>query len=355
LRQSTMELKNKNKELEQTLDQLKEMQNQLILQEKMASLGKLSAGMAHELNNPAASAQRGAVQLQAMFQRLQESSWKLAGLNLTGEKLAKVMELEKLAGQETRRPVGLKAVTRSDLELDVENWLKEMNIESSWELAPALVDLGFDKTELENLARNFTPEQFSVVINWLGHLSTIHKLLSEISLGTGRIAEIVKALKTYTYMDRAPVQTVDVHEGLNNTLIILQNKLKSGVTVKREYADNLPQIQAYASELNQVWTNIIDNAIDAMSGQGVLTLRTRLEHSWVAVEIEDNGPGIPDDIQTKIFDPFFTTKPPGEGSGLGLNISRNIIVQRHQGHVAVSSKPGCTSFTVLLPIEMQSA
>jgi signal transduction histidine kinase len=156
-------------------------------------------------------------------------------------------------------------------------------------------------------------------------------------------------------MDRAPVQSVDLHEALDNTLIILQNKLKGGITVRREYDENLPPIQAFGSELNQVWTNIIDNAIDAMSGQGTLVLRTRTEDSWVAVEIEDDGPGIPADIQSRIFDPFFTTKAPGEGTGLGLNISHNIIVQKHKGHIAVSSKPGETSFTVLLPIEADGA
>jgi signal transduction histidine kinase len=152
-------------------------------------------------------------------------------------------------------------------------------------------------------------------------------------------------------MDQAPIQSVDLNEGLDNTLIIFQNRLKSGITVRREYAEDLPIIQAYGSELNQVWTNIIDNAIDAMTGEGTLVLRTRVEDQWVIIEIEDNGPGIPEAIQTNIFDPFFTTKSPGEGTGLGLNISHNIIVKKHQGQISVSSKPGKTCFTVRLPIE----
>jgi signal transduction histidine kinase len=152
-------------------------------------------------------------------------------------------------------------------------------------------------------------------------------------------------------MDQAPIQSVDVHEGLNNTLIIFQNKLKAGITVRREYAEDVPAIQAYGSELNQVWTNIIDNAIDAMGGEGKLVLRTHVEKLWVVVEIEDSGPGIPETIQTNIFDPFFTTKPPGEGTGLGLNISHNIIVQKHQGQIAVTSEPGTTCFTIRLPIK----
>jgi signal transduction histidine kinase len=183
----------------------------------------------------------------------------------------------------------------------------------------------------------------------------IYSLVGEIGLGTSRIVELVKALKTYTYMDQAPVQSVDVREGLDNTLIILHNKLKKGVTVNREYAEDLPVIEAYASELNQVWTNIIDNAIDAMGGVGALTVRTRRDGPWVVVEIEDDGPGIPKDVQSKIFDPFFTTKGPGEGTGLGLNISRNLIVQRHQGQISVTSQPGRTCFAVRLPIDFKPA
>jgi len=183
----------------------------------------------------------------------------------------------------------------------------------------------------------------------------IYSLLSEISLGSGRIAEIVKALKTYTYMDQAPVQSVDLREGLENTLIVLHSKLKRGVTVIREYAEDLPVIEAYASELNQVWTNIIDNAIDAMGGEGTLVVRTRREDPWVVVEIEDSGPGIAEELQLKIFDPFFTTKGAGEGSGLGLNISRNLIVQKHHGQISVMSEPGKTCFEVRLPIDFKPA
>lgn len=355
LRESSLELKSKNEELERTLNQLQEMQNQLIVQEKMVSLGRLSAGMAHELNNPASAAQRSAAQLQAVFLKLQDAQWKIGELNLAGEKLKKVLALDQLASQGSKKSAELSAVVRTDREREIEEWLQSRGIEDSWKLAPAFVDLGYDKAELSALAEEFTDEQFSVIINWLAHLHTLHSLLSEISLGTGRIAEIVKALKTYTYMDQAPVQTVDVHEGLNNTLIILQNKLKDGITVHREYDKNLPPIQAYGSELNQVWTNIIDNAIDAMGGRGDLILRTRMEDTWVAIDIEDNGPGIPEEMQSRVFDPFFTTKPPGEGTGLGLNISRNIIVQKHKGHLGVTSKPGKTIFTALLPIEYHSS
>jgi len=354
LRESSMELKKKNKKLEETLEQLHETQNQLIMQEKMVSLGKLSAGMAHELNNPASAAQRSAEQLKTMFRMLQDSYWRVSELNLKGKRLEKLKELENLASQKTKRSADLDAVARSDLEAEIDDWLQARSIEKGWELVPSLINLGFELNELSELAESFTDDEFSTVIKWLGHLHAIHNLVSEINLGTGRIAEIVRALKTYTYMDRAPVQTVDVHEGLDNTLIILQSKLKGGITVQRDYADDLPPIQAYASELNQVWTNIIDNAIDAMAGKGRLILRTRRKESCVKIEIEDNGQGISEEIQMKIFDPFFTTKPPGEGTGLGLNISRNIIVQKHQGQITVSSKSGRTVIAVLLPVEFQN-
>ncbi len=354
LRESSMKLQKKNKELEDTLNRLQEMQNQLIMQEKMASLGKLSAGMAHELNNPASAAQRSANQLQKVFLLLQDSYWKLSRLGLDRGQLKKLRELNQLANDASKRIEELNALARSDREQEIENWLKERGIEKTWGLAPSLVELGMGHRELNSLTDGFTEAQFSVVINWLGYLHTIHNLLSEINLGTGRITEIVRALKTYTYMDRAPVQAVNIHEGLDNTLIILHSKIKKGVTIRREYSEELPVIQAYGSELNQVWTNLIDNAIDAMGGIGQLTLRTRKKDTWVEIEIEDTGPGIPAELQSRIFDPFFTTKPPGEGTGLGLNISRNIIVQMHGGHISVSSKPGRTSFNILLPLDLPS-
>jgi PAS domain S-box-containing protein len=349
LRASTLELKNKNEELEQTLNRLQEMQNQLIMQEKMASLGKLSAGMAHELNNPAAAAQRSAAHLQAMFHQLQDALLQIGELNLGEKQLDEVLALEQLVRERAKRPADLDAVNRSDRESELEDWLGGQGVENAWELAPTLVELGYDQSELQALSEDFTIDQFSIVIDWLNCTHTIHSLLSELSLGTGRISEIVKALKTYTYMDQAPIQSVDVREGLDNTLIILQSKLKAGITVHREYAGDLPPIQAYGSELNQVWTNIIDNAIDAMAGKGTLVLRTHTDDQWVVVEIQDDGPGIPEEIQNKIFDPFFTTKSPGEGTGLGLNISHNIIAQKHQGQISVVSEPGKTCFAVRLP------
>jgi signal transduction histidine kinase len=179
----------------------------------------------------------------------------------------------------------------------------------------------------------------------------VYNLLAEIGQGATRISEIVKALSSYSYLDQAPVQAVDIHRGLDNTLLIVQHKLKQGISVRREYMPNLPKIEAYGSELNQVWTNIIDNAADAMGGHGTIIIRTWLEGEWVIVEIEDNGPGIPAEIQSKLFDPFFTTKAPGHGTGLGLDISYKIIVHKHRGDIKVFSEPGQTRFQVWLPLQ----
>mgnify|MGYP003503246405 CR=1 FL=1 len=180
-------------------------------------------------------------------------------------------------------------------------------------------------------------------------------LLSEVQQTTERISQIVRAMKSYTYLDQAPILEVDIHEGLENTLVIMQHKLKPGVTVKREYSADLPRIEAYASELNQVWTNIIDNAVDAMNGKGEIVLRTYAEDNRVVVEIVDNGPGMPENIRSRIFEPFFTTKPPGKGTGLGLHISHDIVANRHHGQLLVESKPGETKFKAVLPVRMSKS
>ena len=355
LRERQEELKTKNEALEETLNQLNEMHNQLLIQEKMASLGKLSAGMAHEINNPTAAAQRGAAQLQRTFSQLQGIQLRLGEQQLQPEQLKKLVELYQVARERVSNPIEMKALSRTDREDALEAWLVKTGVDTNSEVVSSLVNLGHREDELEALARVFPGQQFSLVIDWLSCMYAIYSLVDEISLGTGRIAEIVKALKTYTYMDPAPVQSVDVRDGLENTLIILHSKLKQGITVVREYAEDLPVIQAYASELNQVWTNIIDNATDAMDGEGTLVVRTLKDDPWVVVEIEDSGPGIPEDIQSKIFDPFFTTKGPGEGSGLGLNISRNLVVQKHRGQISVRSSPDGTCFSVRLPTDFNPA
>jgi len=332
-------------------------QNESLLhqQEKMAALGTMSAGLAHELNNPAAAAQRSASQL-----RETESRW--LGLTHQIERGA-VQENQtdwfndfmQEASRRFESPLKLDALQRIDLVDQLQTWLEASEVESAWELAPALVNFGWDSESLEKLKSTLSQSLFSLSIQWLGTGCLMMGLLSEVLQTTERISQIVRAVKSYTYLDQAPLLEVDVHEGLENTLVIMQHKLKKGVTVKREYSQNLTHIEAYASELNQVWTNIIDNAVDAMNGKGEIKIKTYEEDQRVIVEIIDNGPGIPEEIQSRIFEPFFTTKAPGHGTGLGLHISHDIIANRHHGQLLVDSKPGETRFKVILPKQIKGA
>jgi signal transduction histidine kinase len=247
--------------------------------------------------------------------------------------------------------LGLDPLARSDRESDMQAWLEGIGIDEGWELAPALVASGWELESLRKLAPAFDPETLVLVVRWLAAGCAVYSLLNETHMGAERISEIVKSVKAYSYLDQAPIQEVDVHEGLENTLVILRHKTKEGIHITRDYAPDLPHIEAYGSELNQVWTNIIDNAVDAMNGQGELTLRTRANDGKVTVEIEDTGPGIPKEIQQRIFEPFFTTKPPGQGTGLGLHISYT-IVNKHYGQLRVESQPGRTAFQVTLPLQL---
>lgn len=316
--------------------------------EKMAQLGTLTAGIAHELNNPAAAARRGSEQLIQEISRLQQVQLKLNAEPLELEQVKALGNLDAFARDRAAQPAELDSLARNDLEADLEDWLDNKDLENGWELAPQLASLGYRISELEQLAGKFPTSRLAVVIEWLVITYSIYSLLEEIGQGAGRISEIVKALKSYSYLDQAPVQSVDVREGLDNTLVMLRSKLKAGVSVKREYQADLPKVQAYASELNQVWTNIIDNAVDAMDGKGEITIRAHSQDSWVIVEIEDTGPGIPEEIRSRIFSPFFTTKPLGKGTGLGLNISYNII-RKHNSEIKVFSRPGRTRFEIWLP------
>lgn len=322
--------------------------------EKLAQLGTMTAGIAHEINNPTAAIQRGATQLRQSIAELQRAQMAFGDLRLDDEQVERLLSLDERARDRASQPEDLDTLARSDRAADCEDWLDQRGIPDGWELAPILVDLGYDPPQLDQLAEDFDEGQLPAVIGWLGATYDVYSLLEEITHGSSRIAEIVKALKSYVYLDQAPVQAVDVHESLDNTLVMLRSQLKSGVSVRREYADDLPKIEAYGSELNQVWTNIISNAIDALEdeGGGEIVIRTQPDGKWIVVEIEDDGPGIPADIQDKLFSPFFTTKPVGKGTGLGLNISYN-IVQKHGGAIKVFSRPGRTRFRVKLPVDFE--
>ena len=344
-----IELMQEKRELEEAY-----LQQEIMLRqnEKLATLGKLSAGVAHELNNPASAAQRAVSQLQDSILHLEQAEFGLGQLDLSTTHLKVLEPYTQLVYQRVKEPIFLDPLTRSDQEYKIETWLTEKGVEDSWEFAPTLVSIGYTPQELTSLANNFSGEKFQATISLLSNLYTTRNLMEEIGQGMGRITEIVKALKSYTYLDQAPMQTIDIHKGLDNTLVILRSKIGDGILIHRDYAQDLPRIDAFGSEVNQVWTNIIDNAIDALDGQGEIFLKTYQENSWVIVEIKDTGPGIPQEFQNKIFDPFFTTKSPGEGTGLGLNISHNIIVQKHKGKLTVASRPGETCFTVKLPVNV---
>ncbi|MBI5649821.1 MAG: cyclic nucleotide-binding domain-containing protein [Chloroflexi bacterium] len=340
--------------LRTVMNRLRNTEQMIRQNEKMASLGTLSAGLAHELNNPAAAARRSSAQLRDALAEWQSLTITLGALGLDARQNERVTALRDEMTRRVSAPPQIAPLARSDRESEMQTWLEDRAIEDAWDIAPVLVAFGWDANDLEKLRAEFSAPQFAIVARWLCVGCNIYALLAEVNMGAERISEIVKAVKSYAFLDQAPIQQVDIHEGLENTLVILRSKLKQGVTVTRAYATDLPHIEAYGSELNQVWTNILDNAIDAMQGAGEIKIKTfRKDEKCIVVEITDNGPGIPPEIQSRIFDPFFTTKAPGVGTGLGLNITYNII-QKHRGQIRIASMPGETTFHIELPIQLSA-
>jgi signal transduction histidine kinase len=248
----------------------------------------------------------------------------------------------------------LSPLARSDRTDTVAAWLDARGVADAWDVAPALVDAGLDVPWLEGLAARVPPGALDAAMAWLAATTTANQLIELVERSSERISELVRAVKEYSYMDQAPKQEIDIHDGLENTLIMLGYKLKHGVTVVRDYDRTLPRLCAYGGELNQVWTNLIDNAVDAMRGRGELRVRTARDNGSVLVEIGDSGAGIPPDVQPRIFEPFFTTKEVGAGTGLGLDVVWRIVVNRHHGSVRVESVPGDTRFQVRIPLELPS-
>ena len=327
---------------------------------KLTALGTLSAGLAHELNNPAAAVSRGAQQLDEVFQELPAWGLKLNQQQLTGEQLTFLADLQRDAIKHAKTKSQLvrsgnaqyNPLAQSEREDEVTDWLEAHGVTDGWKLASILVAAGLDIEWLDTILEHLPVNTLDDVLGWLTVTLTGVELLDEIKHGSKRISDLVKAMKEYSYLDQAPLQEIDVHDGLESTLTILTHKLKGSIILTREYDSSLPCIYAYGSELNQVWTNLIDNAIDAIAGNGQIWLRTFKEGNYIVVEIADNGSGIPPEIQARIFEQFFTTKDVGKGTGLGLDIVRRIVVGQHKGDIRFHSQPGDTRFFTRLPINL---
>jgi signal transduction histidine kinase len=316
--------------------------------DRLAALGKLSAGLAHELNNPASAAKRATGQLRELLKGIRDASHELGKRNLTKEQRAEIERLEAslMQNNDVHPP---DALAIADLEDQLDSLLRSHGQDDLWQLAADLARRNFKPESLEHLFATFDADTARAALCRISASVEIAGLLHEIESSTSRISDLVKAIKEYTFMDQAPVQNVDVVKTLENTLTILNYKLKKGVSVERDYQKVPLLVNSFGSELNQVWTNIIDNAIDAMGGKGELRVRTYREEDSVVVEIGDNGPGIPPEVEPRIFEPFFTTKGVGEGTGLGLDTVQR-IVRKHHGSIQVHSKPGDTRFQVRLPL-----
>jgi signal transduction histidine kinase len=316
----------------------------------LLALGSLSAGLTHELNNPAAAAVRATAVLRDRVAGMRHKLALIADGRLDGRRLHELVEIQEAAVKQAANAPRLSALQASDAEDELMDWLEEKGIGGAPEMAATLVAGGVSVPWLDSITAAVGPELLDSAVRWLTYTVDTELLMGEIDDAVGRISGLVNAAKQYSQLDRAPHQTIDVHELLDATMVMLNAKISDTVTVVREYDRTLPDIPAYAAELNQVWTNLIDNAVAAMPDGGTLTLRTLRDGDRLAVEIADTGVGIPDAIRPRIFEPFFTTKPVGEGTGLGLDISYRIVVNKHHGDIRVTSRPGDTRFRVLLPL-----
>ena len=329
---------------------IKNVQQQVGQRERLLALGSLSAGLTHELNNPAAAAVRATSSLRDRVAGMRHKLRLVASGRFDQAALETLIRLQEDAVERVAKAPELSPMEASDREDAVGEWLEDHGISGGWDLAPTFVQAGLEAAWLDQVAAVVDDGTLEGAIRWLNYTVETELLMNEIEDSTKRVSHLVTAAKQYSQLDRAPYQVGDVHELLKSTLMMLGGKLRDGITVVKDFDRSLPPIPAYPAELNQVWTNLIDNAVSAMDGQGTLTVRTARDDDRVLVEIGDTGPGVPPEIRERIFEPFFTTKPVGEGTGLGLDISYRIVVNRHHGDLRVESEPGNTRFQVRLPI-----
>jgi signal transduction histidine kinase len=323
--------------------------------ERLLALGKLTAGLTHELNNPAAAAARATAALRDRFAGMRHKLAMLSEERIDGEMLRSLTGLQEEFVERITGTRELSALERSDLEDALVDWLDEHGVARPWDLAGVFVPVGLGPEDLDRVADAVAPSYLESALRWLCYTVETETLLVEIGDSTSRISNLVDAAKQYSQMDRTPHQPTDLRAGLDATLVMLGGKIAPGVAVVKDYDPDLPKVPAYAGELNQVWTNLIVNALDAMAGEGTLTVRTWRDGDCALVEIADTGPGIPEDLLPRVFEPFFTTKPVGLGTGLGLDVSWRIVVKRHGGDLRVTSSPGDTRFQVLLPLAEPTA
>jgi signal transduction histidine kinase len=321
--------------------------------ERLLSLGRLAAGLTHELNNPASAAVRATASLRERVSKMRGKLSHLASADIDGHEFAAMVDLQEAAVERMAKITReLTPLETSEAEDELGDWLDDHDVQGSWDVAPVLVAAGADLAWLEELADHVSSAVLSDAVHWVAYALDTEQLMNEIEDATTRISTLVGAAKQYSQMDRATQADIDVHEGLKSTIMMLKHKIMASgkITLVKDLAENLPKVPAYPAELNQVWTNLIDNAVQAMPDGGTLTIRTSLERDDVLVEVCDTGTGIPKELQERIFEPFFTTKPVGEGTGLGLDISYRVIAQRHGGDLRVQSQPGDTRFQVRLPL-----
>ncbi|MGV4886108.1 ATP-binding protein [Streptomyces viridosporus] len=326
--------------------------------ERLLALGSLSAGLTHELNNPAAAAVRATATLRERVAKMRRKLRVISAGTYEPETLADLIEIQERTAERVAKAPSLSPLEAADREDALSDWLDDHGIAEGWRAAPAFVQAGLDLDWLDQVAAAVDEELLPGAIGWLSYTVETELLMDEIQDSTTRISHLVDAAKQYAQLDRAPYQIADVHELLDSTLLMLSGKIGQRIEVVKEYDRTLPRIPAYPAELNQVWTNLIDNAVSAIDGAerdgGTLTVRTAREGDRLLVEFRDTGTGIPPEIRDRVFDPFFTTKPVGEGTGLGLDISWRIVVDKHRGVLRFTSEPGDTRFQVLLPLTAPS-